>query len=326
MQAVNPEHLEQFVFEVERRICDCVHYQPFDEGPVWLVPHKPLEEVMLDARVPLALWKRVAEQVHCPGCGQSHGLWEEVGVKTDAQLRFDGLVAEWGDEYCCRLEDFYSFLKQHPDKGLDHQVGREIDDNLSKFTVTTIENEIWYRAREAKDDREPSPADFYLKGNYPGRFHREGERVLYLAQHEDTAGREATEKDEVNVWVQKFRIERLERVVDLASTEGWDEDGFPVIIIGLERWGAVERPVADRKKPEIPSYLVPRFIADCARKQGFSGIRFPSSRGCFANLVVLQVDAPIRPEGQPRMIRVEKRRPAFPLPDVPPEWWFIKDD
>lgn len=56
----------------------------------------------------------------------------------------------------------------------------------------------------------------------------------------------------------------------------------------------------ERDKGWRPEYFVPRFIADCARKAGFNGIKYRSSRHWLENLVLFSWnDDAIEPIGNP---------------------------
>jgi hypothetical protein len=313
------EELESFVKQVERRLSRCSNAQPYEGGsPVWINPHMTLKEIMDGAEVPEECQTEVAERARCPSCAGPHDLWEEVGYKPDEELQFEELWEEWQNEHSDELNDFYLHLERFPYLGTVHRLGRRIYDSIRNFPACEIENEEWFRARRLHDGRDMSPADFFppdpernIVGE--GRFNHFGQSVLYLARTAHGAALETMQEAETRAWVQKFRIRRLERIMDLTSQEYWAEEGVPVVAIGLIHSGVLERRV-QRTKSWKPEYFIARFIADCARSQGFSGIEFKSAQHYFDNLVVFNFGPEnCVAEGEPQLLRVEEihRRQHF---------------
>ena len=282
--------LNEFASRVQARLAPCANCQPYDEGEaVWLNLHTDLDDLMELMGVPEACREEVAERLDCPCCHQSHELYEEVGYKADEEVRYYELADTWYQEYQGQFDEFHKYLEDFPYLGMNHGFGRRIYKEVSGFPTTKITDDIWYRARRISDGRELTPLDFYPPDPTKcvigeGRFNHHGKSLFYLAGNEYGAATEVMREDETRAWVQKFRIKGLERILDLIPEEGWAEEGLPVIAVGLMYFGALTRPV-EREKGWKPEYLVPRFVADCARAQGFEGIAFKSARHYFDNLV-----------------------------------------
>jgi hypothetical protein len=320
------EELQEYANWVESRLSKCAVDQPYDDGePVWMNGHTTLDDVMDTVGVPQECKEQVAEMVHCPSCRDSHDLWEEVGVKSDGELRYENLMVEWYEKHEFRLDDFYAHLERYPYLGVGHALGQEIRDTIAKFPVTTLTDAQWYRARRVKDGKSMTAGDFNppdpSKVPIPeGRFNHHGQSVLYFADARKCAALECVEKDESLAWVQKFRIREIGNVLDLSLEENWADDNLPALALGLMHSGAVRRFV-ERTSSWKPEYFVPRFVADCAREKGFNGILFKSVRHFGNNLVLFSPDpANVAAEGDPELTEMEDRKSSskFLNAAVPP--------
>lgn len=302
--------LESFASEVQAVLSSCELEQPYDEGGVvWINPHEPLGDVMADAGVPDECREEVAERVRCPSCGGHHELWEEVGVKSQGELRYESLMDEWYEKYAIRLNEFHDFLAKYPYLGVAHELGKELRDGVSRFPSRTIENEEFYRARRITSGKNYAVSDFLPPDPTKcpvgeGRYNHAGQSVMYLADDKDGAAIECVEDDEDRAWAQKFRIQCIDNILDLSDEERWADENLPTLAFGLMHDGGV-RGFADRGNSWKPEYFIPRFVADCAREKGFSGILFKSVRHWQSNLVLFKWDATnVVGEGDPEIIEI----------------------
>ena len=309
---ISEGELEELAQRVQERLAPCACGQPYDEGePVWINLHTDLDDLMEMVGIPEEYRAEVAERLDCPCCHDSHKLYEEVGYKSDEEIRYFELVDQWFGEHQARFDDFQAYLERYPYLGLNHEFGRRIFEEVGRFPTTDVVNETWCRARRIQDGGELSSSDFYppdpdrLVIN-EGRFNHHGQSLFYLARNEHGAALEVMSDNENRAWVQKFTVKRVDRVLDLTRETGWAEEGLPVIAVGLMDAGALCRP-AHREKGWKPEYLVPRFVADCARSQGFNGIAFKGARHYSDNLVLFDLrPESIQPEGEPQIVKVDK--------------------
>ena len=99
----------------------------------------------------------------------------------------------------------------------------------------------------------------------------------------------------------------LARIMDLtrlSHPEDLGDDSLPMLAVGLN-WSEPHIQLADPGSEWKPQYFVPRYIADCARRVGFRGILFDSSRHFGTNLVLFEWgERDIRPIGEPEILRV----------------------
>jgi hypothetical protein len=304
--------LEEFAQRVRERLAPCAYGQPYDEGePVWINFHTPLDDVMEMVGVPDEYREEVADRVDCPTCHGRHELYEEVGYKADQEIRYDELIDKWVAEYQDQFHEFHRYLEKYPYLGLNHEFGRRIFEDVGKFPATQVSDELWYRARRIQDGRDLSPADFYPPDPNKivigeGRFNHHGQSLFYLARNEYAAALEVMREDENRAWVQGFLIKAVKPILDLTLEEQWAEEGWSAIAVGLMYVGALSKPV-ERERGWKPEYLVPRFVADCARAQGLNGIAFKGTRHFFDNLVLFGFDPESNlPDGKPRIVEVKE--------------------
>jgi hypothetical protein len=308
------EELENFARAVEALLSKCAYGQPWDDGePVWLNDHTELNSVMDDAEVPEDCREDVAELVNCPSCGNSHELWEEVGRKSEGELHYESLMAEWYENHEHRLEEFYEFLTAYPYLGAAHDFGKEIRKVISEFPLTTVKDDLFYRARRIESGQEytlenfipPDPAKCSIG---EGRYNHAGQSVMYLSADKIGAAVECVHEGENRAWIHGFRISQVEKILDLTADEDWADESIQLLAFGLIHSGAVRR-FADRSNSWKPEYFVPRFIADCAREKGLNGILFKSVRHWNSNLVLFNYDpATVLPEGLPEIVQIDNRK------------------
>lgn len=144
-----------------------------------------------------------------------------------------------------------------------------------------------------------------------GRFNHFGQRVFYLANSEQGAAKEALENPG-DVWLQKFQIIRATKILDLtfapleeaASSNLLAFGENDLLAVGL-LYGRELSTVVERDKGWKPECFVPRYIADCARLEGFKGIKYKSSRFHLENLVLFAWDDTfIKPHGTPYRLHI----------------------
>ena len=167
----------------------------------------------------------------------------------------------------------------------------------------------------------PDPEGHYLGG----RFNHYGKPVVYLAETAESAATEVLEEGESRAWVMRFQLRDVGPILDLSISEAWAEEELPVLAIGLGYFGNLSR-LVKRDKGWKPEYLLPRFIADCARLNGFVGVVFRSSRYWADNLVLFAWDdQKIVADAEPRIIEVRPWKHPRGYRD-PLGFWIPEED
>jgi hypothetical protein len=231
-------------------------------------------------------------------------------MPTAEELLYRQRWNEWQREVRPRVDQFAAELETHPYLGGVHDVGRQILAALPRFERVTLPAGHWWRARKAdgarvfslKDLQPPPPRQAAAEG----RFNHFGQAVFYLGGTQRAALRETVDvKAEDRVaWLQEFLIGEIANVLDLRVKDWSETIAPPLIAVGLTSEYISKSAATTAWKPE---YLVPRFIADCARYSGCRGIIFNSAKHTDENIVLFTWDdLAITPLGSPALRLVER--------------------
>ena len=102
----------------------------------------------------------------------------------------------------------------------------------------------------------------------------------------------------------------MSNVLNLIPEQGEDPpDDLTILDFAMIHGGVLTQPVT-RVEGWKPEYFIPRFMADCAKLQGFEGIRFPSSFVYHNNLVSFAWSTEsVIPVGDPVIIEIDGELP-----------------
>jgi RES domain len=244
-----------------------------------------------------------------------------VGIAHPYEIEHEERVRRGERLYGKRLSEFSRHIQDYPYLGSAHPVGRKILRDMPRFPRMPVSESSWFRARRVKnarryslhDLRPPNPNDVRIPD---GRFNHSSKAHWYLASDSQAAIMEVIAESDAFAWVQEWRIERLENVLDLRA---WDADGVrgfvdgsegptdaPLLAIALIFSDHLTSPVQERTRQ--PEYIVPRFVADAARQAGYSGILFSSAKHIFNNLVIFDPETPLIAVGEPKLMETSRDR------------------
>lgn len=311
--------VDRYVKRVQDDIVSCSDDQTPVDGIVLWLNDKPieLESLLVEHKVPESLWEDVVSHLQCPKCGAPLNARQEVGTKPDHEKQLEAARQRYDE----KLYELSKFLRTTPYLGALHPMGKKIAKEIKKFPKSVLSDEFWFRARRVDspspmttDDLRPPDPD---KHEIPeGRFHHYGQACWYLANDRTAAASEVTSSTERLAWVQQWKTELISNLLDLRAWQSdddrvLDDEGEPMEFPSL----AVALIFGDRltAKPKKdcswrPEYFVPRFVADTARRAGFSGILFTSTRSYGENLVLFDRNAALVPVGTPELIHLAKRK------------------
>ncbi len=320
------QRIDRFAEILQSDIVSCPNDQPCEGGePVcWITGSSlPVMDLLRGHDVPESLWDDVVCKLRCPKCDSQIEIPQDVGVKPQSEISHEQRIEKALNRHSRKLHEFAQSLKTTPYLGALHSTGKRIVQEIGAFTETSLTNENWFRARRVDspapmttdDLRPPDPKKHKIS---EGRFHHFGQACWYLADDSKTAAAEATSSGETLAWVQAWKIERLSKVLDLRPWQADDDrvsdhDGEPVDIPLLPValiFGDHLSAKPDRESNWRPEYFVPRFVADAARRAGFSGILFQSTRFYGKNLVIFDPLAALLPVGSPKLIVLDRRDTA----------------
>jgi hypothetical protein len=305
------EEIEKYQELIQPHIAYCITCQPYDGGDVvWIFGDRTnLEELFDKYKIPDDLREEISVNLHCQHCERELCRYDDIGLKTQIELEADRRWDDWHQNYDWKIEEFGDFLEKYPYLGLNHEIGEKLHSTISNFPKTDIKEEIWWRARKPKGGKKLSMKDMYPP-RFPkaeGRFNHYGQSVFYLASTAEAAMIEILDKGECLAWVQQFTIKEVSNLLDLSSYVSAEED-IPILALGLIN---VKFPsmVPSKESPWKPEYFIPRFIADCAKHQGFSGIIFNSTNHYERNLVLFNRDEySILPINEPRILELKRAK------------------
>lgn len=197
----------------------------------------------------------------------------------------------------------YEKIIKYPMLALDDKLGKYIYENLKRLGRFQVRDQIFYIARQLNSNIPfDEPNMWHPPSNrvavYEGRYNHFGQSFLYLANNEETAFMEVIPEWHKSCSMIQIKINKTIDVLDLRRVNFYvEENGLDYILLHymLVHEGTISR---EAKNPYIkPEYLVPRFVADCARHYNFDGILFNSTKNNGDNLVLFEPDT-LREEGK----------------------------
>ena len=307
--------VEQLVEELQSQIISCDNCEPWDseDGPVFVHGRRRelYDLVLFTVEVPEDLYDEVVSQVTCPNCGRPIGGCEDVGTRFEFEIEFENALRRADRRYGRRLASFADFLQRYPMLGAAHPVGRRIIKELSTWPRTALEEAVWFRARRVEGGRKFTPDDLRLPPedsvSSAGRFNHAGQSHWYLAGDAETAIAEVVDKGETMAWLQRWKVGRIDPVLDLVTfgpgdplpVSDADIKELPLLSVAMI-FGDHLKLAVDRGRAWKPQYFVPLFVMDAAKQAGFRGIRYESTRSrSDLSLVIFDADSPVQAEGEP---------------------------
>jgi hypothetical protein len=265
--------------------------------------HSDMTELLGELEIPEEYWEEITRFVNCSNCSTPLSLAAEIGVPGETEDAVERMWFEWKGRYQKRLGEFFNFLEKYPYLGIKHEIGAEIYKTIGASPQRDIKKRVGFKARartaDIKTATDMYPPDPTVIKIPEGRFNHFGQSVFYLANSEVGAAKEALEEPG-EVWLQKFRIEKATNILDLTADPVEDPEARANLLTFGLIYGGELRTRVEREKGWKPEYFVPRFIADCARREGFNGIKYKSSRHYLENLVLFSWEKKaVKPLGKP---------------------------
>lgn len=321
---------ERYREKVQVLLKYCVTCQPYDGGDyVWIHGEKTtVDEIMDSVNCPEKYRDDIAEHLHCPNCGSSSiERYGTVGTEDRYRIaeeeRYNRILKQYAD----KIEGFRKHIEDYPSLALDHPMGRKIYKEVvqRRAESVTVTPSKWSRARVVDRPDVFDSKDLHAPGiglSSGGRFHHPGQSVLYIADSEKLAMVETLDNpnDSKLIWIQSYsQTDSINDILDLRHD--WDNIGQSNsdVMYALLVSRCIFEKVLDRNSKWRPQYFITTFIADCARKAGFKGIIYSSSRESYGyNLVLFDAYEPsIVPDGRPKVYIYEPISKNVYDPDDP---------
>ena len=305
---------------VRHEIVGCYNCQPWEGGPVWLRPRADVEDILVDCGIEEEHWDEVLEELACPNCGTSLSQWDEVEVRSEYDKKVEAVLKQaQAPELVQTLWEFHDFLESYPYLGLNDPpgMGMKISAAVRDWTKLSLEPAMWFRARRLNEESRlfassemcaPDPTKVRVP---EGRYNHTGQSFLYLSTRPETAFDEIRTADENICAMQKFMATESITVLDLGHDLTQIDPESDLLAIAIIYNGLVQD-TPEHYTSWKPEYFVPRFIADCARVEGYDGILFTSATLDGDNLVVFpQKMSSFHPEGECEVFRWRDGNPQI---------------
>jgi len=310
-----PTSIEKYRKRVQAKIFYCYNCQPFEEGePFWIQGDKiDMIDLLNENNVPEKHWNEVADQLYCPNCGTPHlGIAADVGLQTRFEKELSAQEKKAKATYGREVVDLEELLSNFPLLAFQNKFAKKIYNEIKrkKFPIASIKGEF-YRARMVDNSSLLTPAEMLnapLGKPAEGRFNHAGQSHLYLSDSKETALIEVSPTDRL-VWCQKVVIKKdVRNILDL--TFNWLEmtPSTSALLLSLNIHNTLGR--TDRNKENWkPDYCITRFIMDCAKSVGYSGIKYESAKELSSYNVVLFFPDKVRMEDleNPTLEQFKKR-------------------
>lgn len=287
--------LERYEQRVYKYFRFCENDQPYDredQEVIWIEGDRiELSDLLSELRIPEKYHDELSQRLRCPACGSEVNLYSDVGQISEHERLYEEKVNRINALYQDEIADFQKHLERLPYLGLAHRIGKRIQKEVDKLKRIEIVEETWFRARTissstvfTRDDMKAPSQEKVTIGE--GRYNHYGQSHLYLGESEDTCIREICHDADAICWMQKITITGIANILDISQLlYSYEPEELPIVFSALL--------YTDRlvKSPSYghswkPEYLIPRFVADVAKSEGYSGIKYPSAVASGANLVL----------------------------------------
>ena len=320
------EELKNYINEVNEQIISCFQCQPYDSEEkeiVWIEGDRfELADIFSDNDIPEQHWDEIIPYIKCPQCGNVFDyIGDEVGIMGEYehffQQKYDEIVKISKE----KIQSFYEFLSKYPYLGIEHEAGQEIKEEIKTMRLQEINDTVYYRARKPHNGKIFKHEDML---NPPqtveipeGRFNHYGQSHLYLGETEEICTKEVTSEEQELLWLQKYKIVKLERILDVTEyIAPYNIEEIPLFFAGLFHSGLINVQKSN-KISWTPEYFIPRFVADIARLNGINGILYQSMKTIGNNLVIFNMQNCIYEfEGDPYTFLYNRKiykEPVYPF-------------
>jgi hypothetical protein len=244
--------------------------------------HKNSYEWVEDVLKPLRLRKRergrLFRALTCPGCESGvHSGTFVFGTDRD-ELRRLALSKKFDRLYKKELDEFREFLLRYPMLGAEHPFGRRLAKAVSRAKKISLAPELWFRATADTNETVLGPRP-RQRAARAYRFNQIGQVAWYLGKDAQTAAVEVLRepRPRVPLAIQAAKILEPVPVLDLRFPLWGDNPTGSWILREVVARRFVSQPTDDLDESR-PQYRVPQYIADLARRRGFRGILYDSTR------------------------------------------------
>ena len=284
---------EKLRCRIQADIHYCLNCQARDSGDwVWLSGERyDLEDLFDDHKINENLRDKISAHLNCPSCGSDLNRYDEIGLEEKYDKEIKKHLKEAKRKYAKRINKLSLNIKKYPTLSLTLPLGKSIYTEIKSLKLPKCQVDgKFFRARKISDSRIMSNDDFLappIGKPEEGRFNHSGQSHFYISDDKETAIHESLGVDEPSlIWIHEFELKTISNILDLSYD--WDHLGpsTSTLLVALHDSSVLEQSNENNEKWK-PDYYITRFIMDCAKKGGYSGIRYNSTKNSYGKNTVL---------------------------------------
>ncbi|PJJ10289.1 RES domain-containing protein [Flavobacterium sp. 1] len=273
---------QKVINKIQSRLSSCADCESWDEGePLWLWGDATdIYNLLADSEIEDNRKEVIAFEFKCPNCSCELELMSKVSIKRKYELELEKHIFQSMKKYGNSLKDFEALIRDYPFLALNHTIGKKIFREVSKKKIaqTTIKADtVLYRSRLCESSKILGSNDLFnppLGVPTEGRFNHNGQSYFYLCNEEEGSILEISENE--LVWTQTFKIdEEIDNILDLSFDYEEVSLSTDALLICLHL-SEIFKKNSTNKGNWKPDYFITRFVMDCAKKSGYSGIKYNS--------------------------------------------------
>lgn len=280
--------------KVQDDIHYCLNCQARDGGDwLWIMGERyDLEDLFNDHNVKENMRDRLIQYgLHCKYCGTELNRYDEIGLEDKFDKEINKHLKDAKRKYGKRINELNRSIKCYPTLALSFPLAKSINKEIKekKMPVCSIEGD-YYRVRKVSKPDVLNSEDFLappIGMPQEGRFNHSGQSHFYIANSKNTAISEVIYNDGSSLlWLQKFVLNEITNILDLSFD--WENLGVSTstLLVAIHDSSILSKS-KDNKDMWKPNYNITRFIMDCAKCHGYSGIKYNSVHDSIGKNIVL---------------------------------------
>lgn len=305
---------EQKLFnKIQDEIRYCLYDQSNNGSDVyWILGEETdMYDLFWEFSVKEKLAKKMLPHFKCPYCGFSDfEMAFRVGVASAYDHELEKLYKTAKKTYHQSFIDLEKHVTDAFSMALNNPLARKIHRELKAGNLRTTEiSGRFYRGRKATK-KTMTTADLMVPDvgiSNEGRYNHAGQSYFYISGNAFTAQLEVQQGDTtpIEIYIQEFEItEPYTKILDLSHEFYEISTTMPPLMVIL--FSFIEKR-KNNKGNYKPDYYLTRFLADCARSEGYEGIKYTSALYHDGYNVVLFGDhSRVKPVGNPKLIKTKE--------------------
>ncbi len=305
----------------------CTYDQPYDRNEViWLYGQKrELIDLFNDYKIPKTYHADIAAHMVCKSCGNNDfEIHSYIGAEEEKDNQIHIKLGEADRKFKKKIIDLQEYIKLYPSLVLDNPLARKIQKEIESGNLQTcvLEKFDCYRSRIVGDAKVFNSIDLGAPDvgiARIGRYNHPGQSVLYVSESRDCSVAEILDDyhQPALIWVQKYHIDGITNILDLKIDWGGFLNFGSVLFTALLNNNVLERRISKDNSTWKPGYLLTNFVADCAKKANYNGIKYNSSKYRESNIVLFDPKhKSIQPIDKPDVFIHDPKPPAVIRPPM----------